>query len=146
MKAYSFKALVPKKNWIEMYPVITSFKPGHDSRILSTNGSASIPLELKFSQNMSCETVTKGIKIKSTTEVNLTPAIDPGSVSCSQISPPDDPKYSGALGSAWVWQGTLINVPDGVHQVSLTNISNSDGTDSTRVCFRNYPRLILGDG
>jgi alpha-1,3-glucan synthase len=137
MKAYSFKALVPKKNWIEMYPVITSFKPGHDTRILSTNGSASIPLEFKFSQNMSCETVTKGITIKSTTEVNLTPAIDPGSISCSQISPPDDPKYYGALGSAWVWQGTLINVPDGVHQISLTNISNSGGTDSTRVSFRN---------
>lgn len=133
MQAYTYKALVPKVNWIEMYPVITNFTPGHDSRILSTNGSVSIPLEFKFSQNMSCTSVTQNIKITSTTEVDQTPSIDPATISCSQISPPEDPTYYGALGSVWVWQGTLTNVPDGVHQISLANISNSAGTDSTRV-------------
>ena len=140
MDPYSFKALVPKSLWIEMYPVITSFSPGHDTRILSenaslasTNGSIAIPLEFKFSQNMSCDAVTKGIKITSITEAGVTPSIQASSVSCSQISPPESPAYVGAPGSSWVWRGTLENVFDGAHQLTLTNITNSAGTDSTRV-------------
>ena len=140
MNGYSFKALVPKSKWIEMYPVITSFSPGHDARILSenasitsVNGSISIPLEFKFSQNMSCESVAQNLKIRSTTETGITPSIRPGSVSCSQLLPAESPKYIGALGSSWVWQGILENVVDGVHQLTLTNISNAAGTDVTRV-------------
>lgn len=140
MKPYSFKALVPKDKWIEMYPVITSFSPGHDARILSENvslvsadGSIAIPLEFKFSQNMSCESVTKLLKIKSTTEVGVFPSIRAGSVSCSQLSPQESPKYVGALGSSWAWRCVLENVHDGVHQLTLTNVSNAAGIDSTRV-------------
>jgi len=133
MEAYSFKALVPKRDWVEMYPVVTSFTPGHDARILSKNGPTTIPLEFKFSQNMSCEAVTSGLIIKSTTETGDVPSIKAGSVSCWDISPPDSPKYIGALGSSWVWKAELENVHDGIHQLTLTNISNSAGTDSTRV-------------
>ena len=137
MNAYSFKALVPKDKWVEMYPVVTAFSPGHDARILSENaapnGAISIPLEFKFSQNMSCEAVAKGLTISSTTEMGVIPSIQTGSVSCSQLSPPESPKYIGALGSSWVWQGTLENVHDGVHQLTLTNVSNAAGNDSTRV-------------
>jgi alpha-1,3-glucan synthase len=133
MNAYSYKALVPKANWIEMYPTITFFSPGHDARILSTNNSMTVPLEFKFSQNMSCQAVTNGLVITSTTATGIIPQIQPGSVTCSAISPPEDPNYIGALGSVWSWQGILENVSDGVHQLTLTNISNSAGTDSTRV-------------
>jgi alpha-1,3-glucan synthase len=133
MKAYSYKAFVPKKNWIEMYPVVTSFTPGHDARILSENGPATIPIEFKFSQNMSCDAVTKGLTIKSTTETGTVASINMGSINCADISPPEDPTYVGALGSSWIWQATLENIHDGVHQLTLTNITNSAGTDSTRV-------------
>ena len=133
MAAYSYKALVPKVNWIEMYPAVTSFSPGHDARILSGNGTTIIPLEFKFSQNMSCDAVTKGLTIKSTTETGDIASINANSVSCSVISPPEDPKYVGALSSTWIWQATLENVHDGVHQLTLNNITNSAGTDSTRV-------------
>src|SRR5437667_1765310 len=115
-----------------MYPAITSFSPGHDARILSGNaslasadGSISIPLEFKFSQNMSCESVTRNLKIKSTTETGIIPSIRRETVSCSQLNPPEPPTYIGALGSSWVWQGTLEYVYDGVHQLTLTNISNA---------------------
>lgn len=131
MKPYSFKALVPKADWIEMYPVITQFSPGHDARILA--GNATIDLEFKFSQNMSCDSVTKGMTFTSVTETGVTPQIQQGSVSCSQINPPEDPEQIGALPSTWSWKGTIENVADGMHQITLTNISNSAGTDSTRV-------------
>jgi alpha-1,3-glucan synthase len=134
MEAYSYKALVPKVNWIEMYPAVTSFSPGHDTRILSENGPTTIPIELKFSQNMSCEAVTQGLTITSATEASDNATIDASSVTCSAISPPENPAIVGALGSTWIWQATLQNVHDGIHQITLTNISNSAGTDSTRVC------------
>ena len=140
MDSYGFKAFVPKDKWIEMYPVITSFSPGHDARILSENVSSSsptegitVPLEIKFSQNMSCDSVTNGLNITSRTETGVIPSIRLGSVSCSQLSPPETPDFSGALGSSWVWQGILENVYDGVHQLTLTNIFNAAGNDSTRV-------------
>ena len=132
MNAYSFKTLVPEDKWVEMYPVITAFSPGHDARILSENtsltspnGAISIHLEFKFSQNMSCYDVTNGLTISSTTEVGVIPSIQASSVSCSPISPPESPKYIGALPSSWMWQGTLENVYDGVHQLTLSNIFNS---------------------
>ncbi len=134
MKPYSFKALVPKQNWIEMYPVITKFSPGHDARILAGNGqTTTVDLEFKFSQNMSCDSVSQGMTFKSITEAGVTPQIQQGSVSCSQINPPEDPEQIGALPSTWSWKGTIQNVADGIHQITLTNISNSAGTDSTRV-------------
>jgi alpha-1,3-glucan synthase len=143
MNQYSFKALVPKTNWIEMYPVITSFSPGHDARIIS-NGSSTILLEFKFSQHMSCESVTSGLTIKSTTQTSDVPQIRAGSVTCSTISPPEAPTYIGALGSSWVWKATLEQVNDGIHQLTLTNISNSENSDSTRVLSR-LMLLMVGD-
>ena len=141
MEPYSFKALVPEIDWIEMYPVVTAFSPGHDARILSENGSATISVEFKFSQNMSCESVTNGLTITSTTDSGDVPAIKSGSVSCSDISPSEPRKYIGALGSSWVWQAQLENVHDGIHRLTLTNITNSAGTDSTRVLF--FPLIWL---
>ena len=145
MRAYEFKAFVPKSKWIEMYPAITSFSPGHDARILSPNGSTTIPIEFKFSQNMSCDSVTRGLKITSTTETGATPQIQSGSVSCSAITPAEAPEYIGALGSVWSWKATLENVPDGVHQLTLTNISNSAGKDSTRVFTLDLESLMVDD-
>ena len=139
MDPYGFKAFVPKDVWIEMYPVITFFSPGHDARILSENatstpnGGITIPLEFKFSQNMSCDSVANGLNITSRTESGVIPSIQVGSVSCSQLSPQEAPNLVGALGSAWIWQGILENVDDGVHQLTLTNVPNAAGTDSTRV-------------
>lgn len=138
MQAYDYKAFVPKSVWIEMYPVITSFSPGHDVRILSNDTTpTTIPLEFRFSQNMSCDSVTNGLKITSTTAGGGTPNILAGSVSCTAINPADAPTYIGALGSVWSWKATLVNVQDGIHQLTLTNISNPAGTDSTRVHLSN---------
>jgi alpha-1,3-glucan synthase len=133
MGAYEFKAFVPKDKWIEMYPVITSFSPGHDARILSNGTSNTIPIEFTFSQNMSCDSVTKSLTINSTTESGVTPQIQQNSISCSSINPALAPNHLGALGTVWSWSATLENVDDGVHQLTLTNISNNAGTDSTRV-------------
>jgi alpha-1,3-glucan synthase len=133
MVPYSFKALVPEAQWIEMYPVVTSFSPGHDTRILANSSISTIELEFKFSQNMSCDSVSKGMTFKSVTETGATPQVQQGSVSCTQISPPENPVLVGALPSVWSWKASIQNVAPGVHQITLTNISNSAGTDSTRV-------------
>ena len=132
LDAYSFKALVPTENWIEMYPSLTGFSPGHDARILS-NGTTTVPIEFTFSQNMSCDAVTKGLTITSTTETGVTPDVQAGSIVCSAINPPIPPGVIGGLGSLWSWSAVLENVDDGIHQLTLTNISNFAGTDSTRV-------------
>ena len=133
MRAYEFKAFVPKDKWIEMYPAITSFSPGHDTRILSNGSSNTVQIEFTFSQNMSCDSVTNSLSINSTTATGVTAQIQQGSVSCSAINPALAPTYVGALGSVWSWSATLENIDDGVHQLTLSNISNSAGTDSTRV-------------
>lgn len=149
MKPYSYKALVPKQNWIEMYPVITKFSPGHDTRILAGAGTTTtVDVEFKFSQNMSCSSISSGMTFKSITEAGVSPQIQPGSVSCTSISPPEDPQQIGALPSVFSWKATLQNVADGIHQITLTNVSNSAGTDSTRVTSPLISRAdhFLGDG
>jgi alpha-1,3-glucan synthase len=134
LNSWTFKAFVPTENWIEMYPSVTSFSPGHDTRIM-INGSSpiTIPIEFKFSQNMSCNSITNGLSIVSTTENGQTANIQQGSITCGQISPPEDPTYFGGLGSFSFWSATLENVYDGVHKLTLTNVSNAGSTDSTRV-------------
>ncbi|KAH0846408.1 hypothetical protein AYO21_07155 [Fonsecaea monophora] len=142
MAAYDFRAYVPLDQWVGPKPMITKFVPGHDVRIESkvgANGTESVNIELQFSVEMNCESVTNGITFNSTTELGTTPTIDQASVQCTNLADPEAPPYVGAIASTWSWSATLNNVANGIHAISVRNVSSEAGepTDAVdRFLFR----------
>lgn len=111
-------------------PVITKFVPGHDHRILST---PSLPIEIHFSVPMDCQQIASSVWINSSTPDNQTPKIDVGSINCNNIRGIDDvtSSFSGAVGTAWSFRAVLINVSDGIHQISINNVSTTADRNAT---------------
>lgn len=105
-------------------PVITKFVPGHDRRLLS---APSIPIELHFSIPMDCQQITNALQITSTTADNITSRLDINSVRCNTNSDSDNTGsvLSGLVDSAWSFTATLIDVSDGIHQISVNNVSTA---------------------
>ena len=139
MSPYEFKAYVPIDAWIGPSPMITKFVPGHDARVLSTappGGKESIQIELHFSAKMNCDEITNTLTINSTTEDNSTPSVDKNSVHCDSTSNTDSPKWVGGIPTVWTWTGNLSNVANGVHQVTVSNVSTDDSSDTTRAVDR----------
>ncbi|TKA69838.1 hypothetical protein B0A49_07425 [Cryomyces minteri] len=154
LAAWDFRVYVPKSEWIAPPPMLTSFSPGHDARLLSTttrDGQETVDIELQFSAEMECTSVTQNIILDSTTSDKSVPQIDNSSISCTNIvavSPP----YVGAVASTWSWKAKLTGVSNGVHTLTVRNASASNGavTDSVdRFIFRTgqadnpmvFPRL-----
>ena len=127
MPAWGFKALVPKEKFLPSRPVITSFDPGHDMRILSTVTSGErIPIRFQFSEEMECESVTAGLRLVSTVEDGGSASLDPDSIRCSSIQP-EPAEFVGQPTSSYIFEADLVNVRNGIHQVSVKNVSSSDG-------------------
>ena len=111
--------------------MITKFLPGHDYRTLST---PSIPIQLHFSIPMSCEKIANALQINSTTHNRQVARLDPRSIRCdsnitlnSMATP-----LCGVAQTTWSFMATLINVYDGVHQISINNVSTlADGNITT---------------
>lgn len=129
--AWGFKAFVPEDEFIVPTPVITKFLPGHDARILSKE---TIPIEFHFSVPMDCDQITDTLSITSSTAANQTVKLD--SVQCNDVSGSDvkASPYSGGADTTWIFAANLINVADGIHQITINNISSADGTTTTKVC------------
>ena len=129
---WGFKALVPKAEFIAPDPVVTKFLPGHDYRMLS---SKNISFEIHFSQPMDCDQITNTIQINSTTANGEVPQIETGSVQCSNISAAeaDHSPWCGAVDTTFIYAANLVNVSDGIHQISVNNVSSANGTGSTGV-------------
>lgn len=126
-------------------PVITRFMPGHDSRILS---SPSIPIELHFSIAMDCRQITESLQINSSTFDNQIARLDANSVRCQNISNTDtttSPLVGTAVNTAWSFTATLVDVSDGIHQISLNNISTSDSNATTNSHDHFLLRVGQGD-
>lgn len=150
---WGYKAFVPKEEFIAPSPVITKFSPGHDARIASAQ---SIRVEFHFSQPMSCQQITETLQINSTTSNGQVARLDPNSVQCKNVSSAEEDRtaWSGQVDTTWTFVGTLENVADGIHQVTLNNISTSDGSASTksvdhfllRVGAPNNPIVFPGSG
>ena len=87
----------------------------------------SAPFELHFSAPMDCQQIAKDLQIKSTSPNNQTARLDMESVRCSHISNSPDTmsSYSGTVNTTWAFKATLINVNDGIHQISVNNISTA---------------------
>jgi alpha-1,3-glucan synthase len=130
MAAYDFRAYVPKDQWVGQKPMVTAFTPGHDARMASTvdaDGSESLQIELLFSTEMDCESVTDSIVFNSTTESGTSPTIDKNSVRCATLDSPRTPAFVGAISSTFSWSGTLENVANGIHAITVRNASSQAG-------------------
>lgn len=131
LPAFGYKAFVPEDEFITPSPVITKFIPGHDARLLSEE---SIPIEIHFSAKMDCDEIKNSLYINSTAADKQVAKLDSDSVQCKEISSEDaDPSpWSGGVSTAFIFAANLTNVLDGVHQVTIGNISAEDGKTFTK--------------
>jgi len=135
MTPWEFKAYVPKDKWIGPRPMVTRFVPGHDARVLASVGPGqqqSVPIELHFSMEMDCKSVTNSVTFNSTTEDASTPRVDTNSVKCGNAASSDVPGFTGAVQTTWAWKANLVGVSQGVHRVTVTNVTTSGAGSSTR--------------
>jgi alpha-1,3-glucan synthase len=133
MNPWDFRIYVRKADWIEPAPTLTRFNPGHDARILSNVGPGekeSVDIELQFSQEMDCDSITKNIIVTSTTADKSSPGLDTKSVVCSKIPDSNPLPYIGAVTSAWSWKATLVDVAHGVHSLTVQNASTTNGVST----------------
>ena len=142
MSPWGHKAYVPVAKWLRPSPVITHFSPGHDYRILSNtrhDEQDTVPIELHFSDEMNCKDLVDSISINSTTADGSDASIDRNSVEChlefdttTYVS-----KYTGSItgqiATAWKFSANLVNVADGVHSVTVSNVTTEQGNASTNV-------------
>ncbi len=142
MSPWGYKAYVPIGKWLEPSPMITKFTPGHDHRLVSdssSNKQDTVPIELHFSQEMNCENVQNLITINSTTADGSKPSLDNASVNCKITFDPEAivSRYTGPITgqvpSKWVLKANLVNVSDGVHSITVSNVTNQAGNASTNV-------------
>ncbi|KAI0322220.1 glycoside hydrolase family 13 and glycosyltransferase family 5 domain-containing protein [Amylostereum chailletii] len=132
MDPYGFKALVPIDEWVAPRPALTKFSPGHDARISSENGTTSVDIRFEFNTAMSCTGVTKALSLNmSSSGHGSAPSVDSNSVQCGTVDNANTPLLPGDQASAWYWQVTLQNVPDGILSLTLDKPSNNAGTQTT---------------
>jgi alpha-1,3-glucan synthase len=152
MKAYDFRAYVPKAKWLAPVPVITKFLPGHDAQIESSKSPGdkdTVDVEVQFSESMDCDTITDNLAITSDTENAFSASLDKNSVNCADISSPDSALVGGSV-SKWSWKATLTDVSHGVHTITFKNTTTKDGKRSTnsndrfivRIGARNNPMIF----
>lgn len=133
--AWEYRAYVPVESFVAPTPMITKFLPGHDARLVSSELSgqnASLAIELHFSSEMDCQSITSSVTVDSTTEDGSIATIDPASIVCSTVAAEDVAPWFGSLPTVWTFQANLVGVSDGVHIVSVKNASSSDLSVSTQ--------------
>lgn len=142
LPAWGFKAFILKSDYKDPSPVITRFLPGHDTRMLS---APSIPIEFHFSTPMDCQQISNNLQINSTTSNGSTPQLDSTSVRCENVSNLDATMspQSGTINTTWSFAAMLINVYDGIHQLSINNVSTAADRDVTT---NSYDHFLLRVG
>ncbi|KGO47515.1 Glycosyl transferase, family 1 [Penicillium expansum] len=134
MKAYEFRAYVPIARHKTPRPMITKFTPGHDYPIRSTvapNLPEKVEVEIYFSEEMDCDSITEGITFNSSTEIGKTPVLSSSNVKCTNITSMLQTNWTAEIPSVWKWTANLTGVYNGVHKMTLTNASNVGKTDFT---------------
>ncbi|KXT01368.1 hypothetical protein AC578_6619 [Pseudocercospora eumusae] len=130
MTKYGFKAFVPMANWSAPSPVITRFSPGHDARILSNASDSepsSVNVELRFSAEMNCASLAQALSINSTTGEGQTGSIDTDNIDCAVMEPEFEAYYYGPSPSIWRARFSLTNLYDGIHRISVNNVTSESG-------------------
>ncbi|CAI7584674.1 unnamed protein product [Penicillium manginii] len=137
---WEYRAYVKKSDFVEPGPTVTDFSPGHDSRFISSQDTGeTLPIELGYSTEMECASITKAITLNSTTEKRITASLDKDSVSCKKISArTTSNNFVGEIPTVWTWSANVTNVYHGIHQLTVANVSSSGVyTNSTdRFLFR----------
>jgi alpha-1,3-glucan synthase len=127
--AFGFMTFVPSSNWTAPQPSITNFAPGHDFRVLS-NETSVLDISFEFDAIMDCESVTKSITINVTSQGFVTPFVDTASVECALAESSSSYVVSAASHSVWRWSARLLNVSDGIYQLTMSNPVAADGIDT----------------
>ncbi|KAJ5414114.1 hypothetical protein N7509_000741 [Penicillium cosmopolitanum] len=146
---WEYRAYVKKSDFVEPGPTVTDFSPGHDSRFISSEDTGeTLPIELGYSTEMECTSITKAITLNSTTEKGITASLDKDSVSCKKISArTTSNNFIGEIPTVWTWSANVTNVHHGIHQLTVANVSSSGVyTNSTdkflfRVGLENNPLI-----
>lgn len=73
------------------------------------------------------------LQINSTTSDSSTPQLDTDSIRCSNSSNSDSslPSLAGTKSTIWHFAATLVNVSDGIHQISIKNVSTAADAEMT---------------
>ena len=134
LRAWEFKAYVPKDQFVGPRPAVTKFVPGHDARIASKvapGKQETVPLELHYTNEMDCDMITDSLTINSTTEDHSVPTVDKDSVKCQKTTTDDLPPFVGAIPTQWSWTANLLNVANGVHQLTVPNVTTPNNGSYT---------------
>jgi alpha-1,3-glucan synthase len=110
--------------------------PGHDARLTSTVSAGQqedVDIEFHFSAAMNCDSVTSNLKITSTTEDGTTPKVVKKSVECLTVPPQHLVHFVGNIPTTWTYKAKLTGVSNGVHELTLTNVTAQNGGGSTGV-------------
>ena len=151
LPGWGFKAYVPSDRWVRPSPVITKFMPGHDYRVESnatSDNQQTVAIEFHFSDEMNCEDVVNKLTCDSTTEDGTTAAFDLGSFDChtededfTGNTSPYTAISTGQIPSVWRISGNLVNVSDGVHTLSVGNVTNEVKNASTNFASHFFLRV-----
>ena len=128
MTKYGWKAFVPIQSWTSPSPVITKFSPGHDARIISNtlaSEPSTVDIEVRFSDEMDCDSFTSAISIESITESGRQALVS--NVSCQGMDPFHEAYYYGPSPSIWRATAALTNVYDGIHMININNVTSGSG-------------------
>ncbi|EPX70779.1 alpha-1,3-glucan synthase Mok11 [Schizosaccharomyces octosporus yFS286] len=129
LDAYGFKIFVPVEEYIPRRPMITKISPKHDSRIVNTQGKVNVIIE--FSEEMSCKSITENVHVQSKTQNNVVGEFDYESVACDTIISEDQLRFTGQPSSKFRWSAVLHNLQDGIHQITVSNVTTDDGSAFT---------------
>ncbi|PCH38049.1 glycosyltransferase family 5 protein [Wolfiporia cocos MD-104 SS10] len=142
MPPFGFKAFVPIDDWVAPPPALTRFLPGHDARITSNGSAASINISLEYNTAMNCDALIDAISFNMSSAGNVTkPSIDQSSIKCAAVSEPQPSEVQGVSLSAWSWSATLLDVPDGIIEITITNAATAEGASTNST-----DRLLLRKG
>jgi alpha-1,3-glucan synthase len=124
---WEYRSYVESKYFVEPGPTVTDFYPGHDARLLSSEDTGeTMPIQLGYSTEMDCDSITKSIVLNSTTEKSITAKLDTSSVKCTKIKPrTTSHNLVGEIPTVWTWSANLSNVHHGIHQLTVKNVSSS---------------------
>jgi alpha-1,3-glucan synthase len=131
---FEFRLYVPTSRFIPPPPMVTKFVPGHDHpyfRTVDEESNNSVNISLNFNAEMDCKKITEKMTFTSSTFNKLTPRVDESSVKCGNTTGDDRAKLVGAIASAWSWSARILDVADGVHQISVKDAVTADGGSST---------------
>lgn len=110
--------------------MITKFLPGHDFRIISgvaVDEPEDVYIEIHFSSTMNCTDVQSKISFESSTENKQTAQLKNGTVACEAVDRTILTTWTGSIPTAWIFKANLTNVYNGVHSVTIDNVTNVSG-------------------